>query len=77
MAHAVKLDPSSRMKSHAEQKRLCQRMTLVTATLLVPVVLLRRAFRRLAGQPSGSPPVSVFAEARADASAIIPYIFMG
>ncbi|MCZ8261313.1 MAG: hypothetical protein O9333_14420 [Beijerinckiaceae bacterium] len=77
MAHAVKMDTSSRMKSHAEQKRLCQRMTLVTAALLVPFVLLRRAFRRLAGQHSGSRPVSVFTEARADASAIIPYIFMG
>ncbi len=77
MAYAAKIDPSSRMKSRAETKRLCQRITLVTAVVLVPVVLVRRAFLSMAGEQHLTPNVSVFTEARADASAIIPYIFMG
>jgi hypothetical protein len=77
MAYVAKLDASDRMRSRAVQKRLCQRMTFLTACLLVPVVLARRAVRRLAGQDADKRHLPVFAEARADASAIIPYIFMG
>lgn len=77
MAHVAKFDSSDRMRSRAVQKRLCQRITFVTACFLVPVVVARRAVKRVAGTMPGGPAVSVFAEARSDASAIIPYIFMG
>jgi hypothetical protein len=77
MAYVAKIDPSSRMKSRAETRRLCQRITLLTACLFVPVVLVRRAFLSVAGEPPISPNATVFTEAKADASAIIPYIFMG
>ncbi len=78
MAYVAKLDASARMKSRITEKRLCQRMTFVTACLLVPVVLARRLVRQLvSGAPARSGSVPVFAEARADASAIVPYIFMG
>lgn len=77
MAHLMDFGPSRRLKTHADQQASCRRIMQITTVLLVPVVLAKRltgfgAPRTLSGQR-----LSIFAEARADASAIIPYIFMG
>ncbi|PPD15707.1 MAG: hypothetical protein CTY25_05230 [Methylobacterium sp.] len=76
MSYATKLDRPQRMKSRADQARLCRRITFVTACMLVPVVIGRRLM-----QPKNTPGprnrTSVFMEARTEAGAIIPWIFMG
>lgn len=76
MSYASKLDCSERMKSRADQARLCRRITFVTACMLVPVVIGRRLMR-VKNTPGPRDRMSVFMEARADAGAIIPWIFMG
>lgn len=77
MAHATDLVLNTRSRGRAAERKLCQRVTFAAALLLVPVVLGRRAWRQLHGMPAGARHGSLFAEARADASAIIPYAFMG
>jgi|GEM_PF-1894666 len=77
MAQFASISSGQRLKSHAGEQKLCRRMVQMTSVLFVPVVLLRRAFRLTAQKTSAGSRPSVFAEARADASAIIPYIFMG
>jgi hypothetical protein len=77
MAHLMDFGPSQRLKTHADQQASCRRIVQATTLLLLPVVLVKRLTgfgtpRTLSGQR-----LSIFAEARADASAIIPYIFMG
>lgn len=77
MAHTAKLDGSTRMKSRAADRRLCQRITFATAVLLVPVVLAKRIVRALTGSHNNRKAEPLMVEAQADAGAIIPYIFMG
>jgi hypothetical protein len=76
MSYATKLDRPQRMKLRADQARLCRRITFVTTCMLVPVVLGRRLL-----SPKNTPGprnrMSVFMEARTEAGAIIPWIFMG
>lgn len=76
MSHALSRLPSSKSRLRAGEAKLCQRITFVTACLLLPIVLARRA---IGWVTHGAPRrfESVFAEARADAGAIVPYIFMG
>ena len=76
MSYATKLDRPQRLKSRADQARLCRRITFVTACMLVPVVIGRRLMRAK-NTPGPRNRTSVFMEARADAGAIIPWIFMG
>ncbi len=66
---------SDRMQSREKQKRMCQRLVQLTCVFFVPFVLLRRLTATAAEK--GANQLSVLAEARADASAIIPFIFMG
>lgn len=76
MSYATKLDRPQRLKSREDQARLCRRITFVTACMLVPVVIGRRLMRSR-NTPGPRDRTSVFMEARADAGAIIPWIFMG
>jgi hypothetical protein len=52
------------------------RMVAVASILFLPSAILRRLFS-LGRAPSQGQRLSVFAEARASAAAIIPFIFMG
>jgi hypothetical protein len=54
---------------------MCRRMAQLTCVFFVPFVLLRR-LTATAEQKAGNQ-LSILAEARADASAVIPFIFMG
>jgi hypothetical protein len=76
MSYATKLDRPQRLKSREHQARLCRRITFVTACMLVPVVIGRRLMQAK-NTPGPRDRTSIFMEARADAGAIIPWIFMG
>jgi hypothetical protein len=76
MPHTAKLYRMQALKSRDDQARLCRRMTFITACMLVPVVAGRRLMQS-ANTPGRRSSVSVFMEARAEAGAIVPWIFMG
>lgn len=66
---------SSSMQLREKQKRMCRRLVNVTCVFFVPLVVLRRLTATAAEKEGNN--LSILAEARADASAIIPFIFMG
>jgi hypothetical protein len=66
---------SARLQSRERQKRMCQRLVQVTCVFFIPVVLVRRLVTIGTGPRPGNP--TILAEARASASAVIPFIFMG
>ena len=68
---------SSRARSHVNEQRLCQALVYMTSVFFIPAVLVRRlsGAAQASGQTTAKP--SIFAEARARSSAIIPFIFMG
>lgn len=75
MTDLATIHPSSRMQSREKQKRMCRRLVAATCVFFVPFVILRR-LTETAAERAGNH-LSILAEARADASAIIPFIFMG
>ena len=80
MAHLAQMNGNlsvERTRAHESERRLCQRITFVTALVLIPVVVLRRLIGNGPANTFSGERLSIFAEARADASAVIPYIFMG
>ncbi len=66
---------SAHLQSRERQKRICQRLVQVTCVFFIPAVLVRRLVMIGASSRSGNP--TILAEARASASAVIPFIFMG
>lgn len=66
---------SSRKVLHEKQKRLFRRLVNFTCIFFVPFVVVRRLTATAAEK--GSNALSILAEARADASGIVPFIFMG
>lgn len=77
MAEFARAGVSARLKSHAGEQRMCRRLVHLTFVFFVPAVLVRRlAGIRVPRNPNGAP-LSIFAEARASASAVVPFIFMG
>lgn len=80
MAHSAPMSEnlgSSSQRSHDAEKRLCNRITLVSALILMPIVIMRRLLGQRPAVSMSGERLSILAEARADASAVIPYIFMG
>jgi hypothetical protein len=75
MAEFAPTYTSARLQSRERQKRMCQRLVQATCVFFIPVVLVRR-LANLGGAPRPGNP-SILAEARASASAVIPFIFMG
>jgi hypothetical protein len=68
---------SKRFQSYSAQQRLCRRLVQVSSVFFLPAVVMRRALgAKPAMQPAGQR-LSVFAEARAGAAAVVPFIFMG
>jgi hypothetical protein len=65
-----------RRESYASRRRLVHRMVAVSSILFLPSAILRRLFG-LGAARAGGERLSVFAEARASAAAIVPFIFMG
>jgi hypothetical protein len=74
MAHLAQSHMSARLKSHADEQRQCQRLVSLTFLFFVPAVLVRRVMKQ---GPPRSQGLSILSEARARASAIVPFIFMG
>lgn len=77
MAELVRVGVSSRLKSHADQQRLCRRLVQLTFVFFVPAVIVRRAIGAKVPRTPAGAPLSIFAQARASASAVVPFIFMG
>jgi hypothetical protein len=68
---------SSRPRSHVNEQRLCQALVHMTSVFFIPVVVVRRVIGATKASGSTGAKLSIFAESRARASAIIPFIFMG
>ncbi len=75
MAEAVHGRAVTRRDAYESRRRQLRRLVGASAVLFLPAVLLRRALAL--GQPRPAQRQSVFAEARAGAAAVIPFIFMG
>jgi hypothetical protein len=70
---------NERPRSHDGERRSFHRLVQLTLVFFIAAAAIRRVFgwpmRLLTGAPT--PQKSIFAEARASSSAVIPFIFMG
>lgn len=66
-------DHLRRVKSLASDRRMCRRLT----TLSMPFFIAAALVQRLVGPASPQPRISLVAQARAQANATIPFMFMG
>jgi hypothetical protein len=68
---------SSRARSHVNEQRFCQALVYTTSVFFIPAVVVRRMIGSSKASGTAGTKLSIFAEARARSSAIIPFIFMG
>lgn len=66
-------DHVRRAKSLASDRRMCRRLT----TLSMPFFLTVALVQRVVGPARGGSRISIVAQARAQANATIPFMFMG
>jgi len=66
-------DHVRRVKALASDRRMCRRLIALSMPFFVVATLVQRAVRPAAGGHQ----LSILAQARARASAIIPFMFMG
>ena len=66
-------DHLRRVRSLDSDRRMCRRLT----ALSMPFFLVAALVQRLVGPASMQPRISLVAQARAQANATIPFIFMG
>lgn len=66
-------DHVRRAKSLASDQRLCRRLTALSMPFFLVSALVQRVLRPAAGGRR----LSIFAQARANANATIPFMFMG
>ena len=66
-------DQVRRVKSLASDRRLCRRLIALSMPFFLVSTLVQRAVRPAAGGHR----LSIFAQARANANATIPFMFMG
>jgi hypothetical protein len=66
-------DHLRRVKSLASDRRMCRRLT----ALSMPFFLAAALVQRLVSPASAGPRISLVAQARAQANATIPFMFMG
>ena len=67
----------SRARSHVNEQRMCSALVHMTSVFFIPVVVVRRVIGASKASPTTGAKLSILAESRARASAIIPFIFMG
>ncbi len=66
-------DHVRRVKSLASDRRMCRRLTALSMPFFLVATLVQRALR----PTPGGHPLSIVAQARANANATIPFMFMG
>jgi hypothetical protein len=66
-------DHLRRVRSLDSDRRMCRRLT----ALSMPFFLVAALVQRLVGPASTQPRISLVAQARAQANATIPFMFMG
>jgi hypothetical protein len=75
MTHAVQFASETRLRSRNGEQRSFHRLVNATLVFFLAAAVLRRIFGN--ARPIGGARPSLLAEARASASAVIPFIFMG
>lgn len=66
-------DHVRRAKSLASDRRMCRRLTALSMPFFLTVALVQR----VVGPATGGSRLSIVAQARAQANATIPFMFMG
>lgn len=66
----------AKLRAYTRQRRVFHVMIFLFSLLLMPVVILRRLLGAFSARAK-APAVTIYAEAKADAGTIIPYVFMG
>lgn len=68
---------SSQTRCWAADRRMCRRLVTITLPFFLVAAAVRRVLPAARRDPRSGPRPSLYAEARADAYATIPFIFMG